>query len=179
MRVRSSEAHIARLVLSGARAALAGNLRRIADCLRLLTEEEIWWRPNAASNSAGNLVLHLSGNVRQWIISGLGGAPDVRIRDREFSERGPLGRRLLLARLRKTVREACRVLRRLSPEALAREYKIQGFRVTGCGAISDVVAHFSHHTGQIIYVTKLKRGRGLRFTKLPRIPKRNRDGKKA
>src|SRR5437867_7915143 len=67
-------------------------LPRIVDCLELLSEEEIWWRPNEASNSAGNLVLHLCGNVRQWIISGLGGEPDTRERDKEFAERGPISR---------------------------------------------------------------------------------------
>jgi len=131
--------------------------------------KEIWRRPNAASNTAGNLSLHLCGNVRQWIVSGLGGAPDVRVREREFSERGPVPRQVLIARLRSTIRDACRVLRRLSPAALSREYTIQGFRVTGVAAVSNVVAHFSHHTGQIIYLTKLKRGRDLRLTKLPAI----------
>ena len=143
----------------------------IVRCLSLLTEKEIWWRPNAASNSAGNLVLHLCGNVRQWIISGLGGAPDLRVRDREFSERGPIPRRVLVARLRATVSEASRVLRRLSPESLTRKYTIQGFRVTGLVAVAHVYEHFSHHAGQIIYITKLKRGTKLRFTRLPKIKK--------
>jgi len=79
---------IAQLFLQDVRKQFERYRRRIDRCLSLLTEEEIWWRPNAASNSAGNLVLHLCGNVRQWIISGLGGAPDVRVRDKEFSERG-------------------------------------------------------------------------------------------
>jgi uncharacterized damage-inducible protein DinB len=143
----------------------------IVQCLSQLTEEEIWWRPNPASNSAGNLVLHLSGNMRQWIISGLGGAGDVRVRDREFSERGPLPRRVLVTRLRTTVAEARRVLDRLPAGALARPYTIQGFRVTGLVAVAHVYEHFSHHAGQIIYITKLKRGRDLRFTRLPRVKK--------
>src|SRR5208282_3052083 len=154
-------------------------LPRIVRCLEQLSPEQIWWRANAASNSVGNLVLHLTGNVRQWIVSGLGGAPDVRQREREFSERGPLGRRALAARLRSTIGEACRVLRRLSPAALTREYAIQGFRVTGVAAVSDVVAHFSHHTGQIIYLTKMKRGQDLRFTRLPRVPRKKSAGRKA
>ncbi len=133
----------------------------------MLSEKEIWWRPNAASNSVGNLVLHLEGNVCQWIISGLGGAPDRRERDREFAERGPIPRRDLVAQLRKTVTEACRVLEKLSPETLSRSYRIQGFRVTGLGAVCDVVEHFAYHAGQIIYVTKLKHGRDLGFTRLP------------
>jgi len=142
-------------------------LPRIVDCLQLLSEEEIWWRPNEASNSAGNLVLHLCGNVRQWIISGLGGAPDSRERDKEFAERGPFSRRLLIGRLKKTVEEACQTISRFPAEALSREFDIQGYRVSGLVAIAHVYEHFGYHTGQIIYVAKLKGGKDLGFTRLP------------
>ena len=80
----------------------------LLDCLEQLSEDEIWWRPNEASNSAGNLVLHLCGNMRQWIISGLGGAKDIRERDKEFSERGPMARGALGERFRQTVKESLR-----------------------------------------------------------------------
>ena len=142
-------------------------LPRIVDCLQLLSEEEIWWRPNEASNSAGNLVLHLCGNVRQWIISGLGGTPDNRERDKEFAERGPISRRLLIGRLKKTVEEACQTISRFPAEALSREFDIQGYRVSGLVAIAHVYEHFGYHTGQIIYLAKLKRGKDLGFTRLP------------
>jgi uncharacterized damage-inducible protein DinB len=142
-------------------------LPRITKCLEALSPEQIWWRPNEASNSVGNLVLHLTGNVRQWIISGLGGAPDVRERDKEFAERGPLPRRVLLGRLQQTVENACRVLRRLSAEDLARVYDIQGYRVTGLAATYHVAEHFSHHAGQIILITKMLAGRDLGLTHLP------------
>jgi uncharacterized damage-inducible protein DinB len=142
-------------------------LPRIVSCLRQLSEEQIWWRANEASNSAGNLVLHLVGNVRQWIIAGLGGAADVRQRDREFAERGPLAQRVLVKRLEETVEEACRVLARLTAADLARVHKIQSFRVTGLVAVFHVTEHFSHHAGQIILLTKLLRGKDLRFTHLP------------
>ena len=161
------------MFLSAAHGTINRNLPRIVQSLRLLDQKEIWWRPNAASNSAGNLVLHLCGNIRQWIISGLGGAPDFRVRDREFSERGPVSRRVLIHRLENTVREALRIQRRLTPEALAREYTIQGFHVTGLDAVFHVAEHFSYHTGQIIYITKLKRARNLRFTRLPEGGKKN------
>ena len=95
-------------------------LPRITSCLAHLSPEQIWWRPNEASNSVGNLVLHLTGNVRQWIISGLGGAPDVRVRDLEFSEHGPLPGRVLVSRLRRTIIEACGMLESLSAKDLAR-----------------------------------------------------------
>jgi len=141
----------------------------IVKCLRQLSEKEIWWRPNAASNSAGNLVLHLCGNVRQWIVSNLGENPDLRDRDSEFAERGPLPRKLLIAKLQKTVREACDVLGRLSEATLSRNYMIQGLHVTGLVAVAHVVEHFAYHTGQIVFVTKLKRGKDLKFTNLPPV----------
>ena len=170
--VKAKNDQIAKLLLQDTRKQLERYLQSIVRCLSLLTEEEILWRPNGASNSAGNLVLHLCGNVRQWIISGLGGAPDVRLRDKEFSERGLIPRRVLVARLRTTVVEASHVLKRLSPESLMREYTIQGHHVTGLVAVAHVYEHFSHHAGQIIYVTKLKRGKKLGFTRLPRVKKR-------
>jgi uncharacterized damage-inducible protein DinB len=147
------------------------NLPRIVKCLQQLSEKEIWWRPNPASNSVGNLVLHLCGNVRQWIISGLGGEKDRRERDREFAEQGPVAREVLITQLRRTVREACRVLTRLSDESLARKYKIQGYRATGLEAAFHVSEHFGYHTGQVIYITKLKRAQDLKFTRLPVIKK--------
>src|ERR1700726_4630749 len=76
------------------------HMARLIKCLKLLSEKDIWWKPNAASNSVGNLVLHLSGNVRQWIISGLGEGQVNRNRDREFAERGPLPGRSLIALIR-------------------------------------------------------------------------------
>jgi uncharacterized damage-inducible protein DinB len=145
------------------------NLPYIVDCLQQLSDEEIWWRPNHESNSAGNIVLHLCGNVRQWIISGLGGAPDKRARDLEFSEQGPIPRRALVTQLRRTVRDASRVLAKLTDDSLSRKYKIQGYHVTGLDAAFHVTEHFGYHTGQIIYITKLKRGQDLRFTNLPPI----------
>jgi len=140
---------------------------RIAACLRALSSEQIWWRANPACNSVGNLVLHLEGNVKQWIVSGLGGAPDLRRRDQEFSEFGPIPRPKLLARLRKAVAEADRMMGKLDGEALARTYSIQGFRVTGLQAAFHVAEHFSHHAGQIILLTKMLGGKDLKFTRLP------------
>jgi uncharacterized damage-inducible protein DinB len=143
------------------------HLPRLIQCLTMLSEKDIWWRPNAASNSVGNLVLHISGNVRQWIISGLGEEQDIRDRDREFAERGPIRRRALLALIRGTVDEASNVLGRLSEDSLLRIHNIQGFRVSGMYAVVQVVHHFAYHTGQIIFATKWKLGKDLKFTRLP------------
>jgi uncharacterized damage-inducible protein DinB len=148
--------------------------RRIARCLELLSEEEIWWRPNSASNSVGNLVLHLQGNVRQWIIAGMGGKADRRDRDHEFAETGPIPRRRLLDGMRKTVKEAKEVLTNLTQTDLLRRYSIQGYRVTGLQAVCHVAEHFAFHAGQIIFVTKLKYGKDLKFTRLPAQQRRSR-----
>jgi uncharacterized damage-inducible protein DinB len=170
--MRTGDNEVARLFLIDAESRFKQYLSRIVRCLDELSDEEIWWRPNEASNSVGNLVLHLSGNVRQWIVSGLGGAADARKRDLEFSERGPVPRRALVNRLRATVSEARKVLRRLTPADLTRKYTIQGFHVTGLEAVSHVYEHFSHHAGQIIYITKMRQGKDLRLTKLPALNKK-------
>jgi uncharacterized damage-inducible protein DinB len=165
--MKSDEVALAEIFRKDARDCLAKYLPQIIRCLELLTEEEIWWRQNAASNAAGNIVLHLSGNVRQWIISGLGGARDVRERDKEFSERGPIPREALIARLKTTIAEALQVIDTMSVPALSREFDIQGYRATGLAAVAHVCEHFAYHSGQIIYLTKLQRGEDLQFTQLP------------
>jgi uncharacterized damage-inducible protein DinB len=143
------------------------HLPRIIRCLETLSQDQIWWRPHRTSNSIGNLVLHLAGNVRQWIISGLGNQPDHRDREGEFEELGPVPRYMLIQQLETTVAEASRVLAGISSRDLEREFRIQGFRVTGLTAIAHVTEHFAYHTGQIIYATKLLRGVDLGFTRLP------------
>jgi uncharacterized damage-inducible protein DinB len=147
-------------------------LPRIERCLTLLPQKEIWWRPHSTSNSVGNLVLHLEGNVRQWIISGFGGAPDQRERDKEFAAQGRLRRRELLQHLRGTVNEACCVLAKLTHQDLARPRVIQGYRLTGFQALYHVTEHFAYHAGQIILITKMKRRRDLKFTHLPKHRKK-------
>lgn len=143
------------------------HLTRIVRCLEKLADDDIWWRPNPESNSAGNLALHLAGNVRQWIVSGLGGEPDIRNRDQEFQEQGPIPKRVLVALLQKEVKSACRTLGRLSSADLRSDYKIQKFHVSGLEAVSHITEHFAYHTGQIIYLTKLRLGEDLDFTRLP------------
>ncbi len=165
---KSKPTRTASLFLASAQERLANlDLPLIVKSLQQLSEEEIWWRPNEASNSAGNLVLHLCGNVRQWIVSHLGGAEFRRDRDREFAERGAIRRNELVAQLRRTVRDASRVLMKMSDDSLAAKHTIQGLHVNGLEAVFHVVEHFSYHTGQIIYITKVRRARDLRFTRLP------------
>jgi uncharacterized damage-inducible protein DinB len=138
-------------------------LPKIERCLEQLTDEQIWWRANEESNSIGNLVLHLCGNARQWIVCGLGSQPDTRTRDAEFAQRDPLPRAELLELLRSTVRDVELVLLQLNPETLLKTRTIQGSEVDGLQAIFHVTEHFSMHTGQIIQLTKLLTASDLRF----------------
>jgi uncharacterized damage-inducible protein DinB len=133
-------------------------LPRIERSVERLTDEEIWWRPNDESNSVGNLLLHLAGNVRQWIVSGVGGAVDERRRHEEFDARGPVARDELLAHLRQAVQDADVALARVTPSRLLERRTIQGDDVTLLEAIYHAVEHFSMHTGQIIFVTKMRKG---------------------
>ncbi|HEX9754544.1 MAG TPA: DinB family protein [Gemmatimonadales bacterium] len=136
---------------------------RIASCLEQLAEDDVWWRPNEASNSIGNLVLHLVGNARQWIVHGVGGAPDVRRRQEEFDRREAIPKAELLERLRATVAEAAAVIGRVAPDQLLQPRVIQSYETTVQGAVYHVVEHFSMHTGQIILLAKARTGRDLGF----------------
>ena len=139
---------------------------KIARCLEVLSEEDVWWRAHETNNSVGNLLLHLAGNVRQWIVSGIGGKPDTRQRPLEFSERNPIPKKIVWSKLHDVVAEASQVLESFPTEQLLDKCKIQGFDKTALQAIFHVVEHFSMHTGQIIYITKLREGRDLKFHNL-------------
>jgi len=127
---------------------------KIQRCLEVLPPGAIWRRDDDASNSIGNLLLHLSGNIRQWIVSGVGGAPDARQRSAEFDAREGEDGPALLERLLATVREADAVIASLDAEKLAELRTIQGRNVKVLDAVYHVVEHFSMHTGQIILLAK-------------------------
>lgn len=130
-------------------------LPKIERCLEQLADKQIWWRANENSNSIGNLVLHVSGNARQWIVSGLGAEPDERERDTEFAERRLVPRDELLAHLRKAVSDFDRTLEGFAAERLLEQFRIQGAMTTALSAILHVTEHFSMHTGQIILLAKM------------------------
>ena len=138
-------------------------LPKIERCLEKLTEEQLWWRPNAESNSIGNLLLHISGNARQWIVCGLGRATDKRQRQTEFDERRIIPRDELLARLRTTIADVDETLARFDHAQLLNSYRIQGTEATALAAIFHVTEHFSMHTGQIIQLTKMLTAKDLHF----------------
>ncbi|HMB93233.1 MAG TPA: DinB family protein [Rhodothermales bacterium] len=138
-------------------------LPKIERCVEKLSDEDLWWRPNDQSNSVGNLLLHLAGNVQQWIVSGVGGANDVRQRQQEFDERERLPRRVLMERLRRVLDEMDQVFSSLDASALLEPRQIQGLEVSVLDAVYHVVEHFSMHVGQIIYLTKMRTGDDLGF----------------
>jgi uncharacterized damage-inducible protein DinB len=136
---------------------------RIETCLGKLNSDQIWARGSEQENAVGNLALHLAGNVRQWIVSGVGGAPDQRERDAEFAARGGVPAAELAERLRATVEEAAGVLERVTAERLAAPIVIQKYEMSVMEAIYHVVEHFSEHTGQIIFATKMLTSEDLGF----------------
>jgi len=127
---------------------------RLRSCVEGLSDEQVWWRPNDASNSIGNLVLHLNGNVRQWLVSSFKRSHDLRDRPAEFRERRLIPASALLETLGATLKEASDLLT---------TFEIQGYTVTGLHAVYQVVEHFGLHYGQIVYITKLLRGEDLGF----------------
>jgi len=142
---------------------LGDYLPKIERCLEKLTDEQIWWRANGESNSIGNLILHLCGNARQWIVCGVGSAPDARNRDSEFEQRDLIPRNELTALLRSTLSDVDTTLKSLDPSTLLEYRKIQGNDVDILEAIFHVTEHFSMHTGQIIMLTKMMTSDDLRF----------------
>ena len=136
---------------------------RITACTSKLSPDQIWMRGSENQNAIGNLILHMEGNVRQWILSGVGDAPDRRERDAEFAARGGLEPAELIARLQETVERAAALIRSLPHSGLTEPRSIQGFDVTVLDAIFHVIEHFSGHTSQIIFVTKMLTGEDLGF----------------
>lgn len=138
-------------------------LPKILRCIEQMSDEDLWWRPNEVSNSAGNLVLHLCGNLRQWIVSSIGGVEFNRDRDAEFSARGPVPKSELIASLKLVAREVDLVLVKVESERLPQKVHIQKYDVSTLQAIYHVIEHFSYHLGQILYIYKLRTGTDPRF----------------
>ncbi|MEL6941518.1 MAG: DinB family protein [Bacteroidota bacterium] len=127
---------------------------RLEKCLAQLTEAEIWQRPNENSNSIGNITLHLCGNLRQWVVAGLGKAEDIRQRQQEFDERGPLPTKLLLEKMHETMMDVQSVLDKVSTEDLLAMHQVQGFQESGIAILVHVTEHYSYHVGQMTYFVK-------------------------
>ena len=159
----SPEPGVRDLFVEYSRSKLLGRYARLRTCVESLTPEQVWWRPNDASNSIGNLILHLNGNVRQWLVASFNRLEDARDRPAEFAERELIPPAALLERLGSTVQDAAATLSRLTEADLLHTFDIQGYTVRGADAVYQVVEHFGMHYGQILYITKLVRGEDLGF----------------
>ena len=161
---KTDEHAIARAFLARASDFMLGDyLPKIERCLENLSDEQIWWRANEESNSIGNLILHLCGNARQWIVCGVGSQPDARNRDSEFEQRDVIPRDELVALLRTTLSDVHKTLHSVDPSTLLDYRKIQGNDVDILEAVFHVTEHFSMHSGQIIMLTKMMTTADLRF----------------
>ncbi|MGA9062677.1 MAG: DUF1572 family protein [Terracidiphilus sp.] len=162
----SNDHQLAALFLESSRNTLLGQYwPRLKECVAPLTEEQVWWRPNDASNSIGNLLMHLNGNVRQWLVTSFNKDEDKRDRPAEFAAEGGLTASELLERLGATMEQVSEVLARLTPADLLASFEIQGYHVRGLDAVYHVAEHFGMHYGQIVYITKSLSGKDLGFYK--------------
>jgi uncharacterized damage-inducible protein DinB len=136
---------------------------RIIQCLEVLDEEQIWYRPNPISNSIGNLVLHIEGNARQWLVSALGGSPDFRNRKSEFDEKGPLPKSLLITKLNLLEKDILKTVDQINLPNLLLKRNVQIFNESGVSILIHAIEHFSYHTGQIAFATKMLTSAPLNF----------------
>ena len=139
------------------------NTHRIIKCLQEIDEIEIWKFPNDNSNSIGNLILHLCGNIRQYVISALGETKDIREREKEFSIKTGHTKSELLNELTHTTSEAAGIIKNIDENRLTKIYSVQGFYLSGIGIIIHVTEHYSYHTGQIVFFTKQIKNKDLGF----------------
>jgi uncharacterized damage-inducible protein DinB len=136
---------------------------RLDKVLQSVTDDQLWWRPNEASNSIGNLLLHLNGNMRQWVLAGVGGIEYNRDRDAEFAQRENIESTILRGIIGETIAQIGDLLPTLTLEQLLPVRQIQDSQVTGLEAIHQVVTHFAMHYGQILYIIKMLESRDLGF----------------
>lgn len=158
---------IARTFLEASCRRLDASVDNARTCVGKLTDAQVWERHGAHENAVGNLLLHLSGNARQWVISGIGGVADIRTRDKEFSADGGLTRDEVLKVFTETMGEVRGVIAGVPAERLTEIIHPQGRTVTVLEAILVVVTHVHQHVGQIILLTKQMTGKDLDLT-IPR-----------
>ena len=139
------------------------SMMKLQSCIEKLTLNQIWYRPNEHTLSIGNTLLHLNGNVRQYILAGLAGGEDTRQRSKEFSERSRISKEDLMSPLKETMQAVNQYLDQLDLENLTRIRPVQCFDETGVGILIHVVEHFSYHVGQVVYITKMLEGQDMGF----------------
>jgi hypothetical protein len=140
----------------------------IEACVLKLDADDVWKRGYDAENSVGNLVLHLAGNVRQWIGWSIGGEPDIRQREQEFAGTSRMETGKLFATLNEAVSDALAILEKFPPERLTESVLTQDGQRTALEVIYQVVGHFQQHAGQIFYATKMMTGEDLNFYTPPK-----------
>lgn len=158
---------------------LDAGLRKIRHCLDQLSEQQIWWRPAPVTapaaaagkespiNSIANLLLHLDGNVRQWLISGLTGVPDNRDRQSEFDDRSSRPSANLLAQLEETVAQASSTILSLSDQDILQVRHVQEFHLSGAQVLWDSICHFQGHVQEIVHITRIQLGEHYQFDFTP------------
>ncbi len=129
-------------------------LSRIAHCVNQLTDEQVWQRPPQGMNAIGNLLLHLTGNVKQMIVDNLSGSPDTRDRPAEFAARNTAPKAALLRHLTDAVQQAKAAFTAVSDERLARVVRVNNNDWTGIQAAIRSVGHFRGHAQEIIHMTR-------------------------
>jgi hypothetical protein len=154
---------VGRVFVESASQSLESSLCKIEHCLAQLDEADVQWRQHESHNSIQNIILHLCGNLRQWILHGVGGAPDKRNRPLEFSDHRPLTKDHLAGELRSAVSDAIAVIDKTTDARLIEMRRIQGFDVSVLAAIFDSVSHFVGHTHQIVFITRQRLGDAYRF----------------
>jgi len=159
----SKEALLREELVKNALYRLDESTRMVQKSLVEITEQELWLKPNESLNSIANLILHLCGNITQYIISSLGETEDVRNRDLEFLANANGNKSELLGKLEETVETAKRVIFDATQEQLLKVRSVQGFSFSGIGVIIHAVEHYSYHTGQIAFWTKQLKNKDLGF----------------
>lgn len=150
------------------RSGLAKGLYKIKHCLAQLDDRQVWHRPRPDMNSIANILLHLCGNLRQWIIAGAGGSPDVRNRPAEFADRSMRPKAELFAELERVIAQCDEVLAHLEPGSLLQIRRVQGYELQMLAAIFDAVSHLQGHVQEIIHMTRALKGDGYRFDFIPK-----------
>ena len=166
---------LAELYTSTARRVLADGLRKIEHCTSQLTDDQVWWRPregrDGEMNSIANLLIHLAGNINQWILTGVAGAPLTRNRQSEFDDRSRRPAAELLGKLKERIAEVDAILARQAEADLLQPRSIQNHETTVLGAIFHVVEHFRGHVQEIIHLTRVQLGGAYRFDFIPKAEK--------
>ena len=159
----SNEEKLVQELLDNALYRMDESTRMIRKSLTEISKEELWLKPNESLNSIGNLILHLCGNITQYIISSLAETEDIRNRDLEFSTDRNSTKSEILAKLVDTVDSAKRVIFDSNIDKLLKVRSVQGFSFSGVGVIIHAVEHYSYHTGQIAFWVKQLKNKDLGF----------------